>query len=480
MSLRTKLLLVTFLFMVIVVGLLTLNLSLEAAVNRARARDRDARLLERLAADWIRESAGARGFVDWTEVAQRLGRSTLIDNWVIVERTASGLEPRTHGGVSFTPTLDERDLKRLGEAIDERKTSSTSTRVYLPIEAAGGVVYGARFDLKPELVPESDFRETLRSIVSIMALGTLLILLNSYIFLNRFVLRPLRNLVNVSERVAEGDFSTKVPERGSFDEMGSLERAFNLMIDKIGSSHQNLREKIHKTERRLVHAQRLSSTGTLAAGIAHEINNPLGGMLNAARTLESGKLDDAKRAEYLGLIVEGLERIRAIVQRILQFRPKEVESRPVKLREVADRAIAFCEHRLRQKELEVRNEVPADLPWVNGDAVELQQALLNVLMNAIDACVIAEGRIVVRGAVEGESVRLSVADNGMGMDADELSRCMDVFFTTKDPGEGTGLGLSVVNSIIENHGGRLEIESKKGEGTIVHMVLPSAKGVPSA
>ncbi len=476
MSLRTKLLLVTFLFMVIVVGLLTLNLSLDAAVNRARARDREARLLERLAADWIRGAAGPNGTVEWSDVAQKLSRSSLVDNWVIVEKTEAGLVSKTPPD----PTLDERDLRRLLEAIAERKTSSTAGRVYLPIEAYNGVVYGARFDLKPELVPETDFRETLRSIVTIMALGTLLILLNAYIFLNRFILRPLKNLVSVSARVAEGDFSTKVPERGSFDEMGRLERAFNLMIDKISSQHQNLKAKIVKTERRLFHAQRLSATGTLAAGIAHEINNPLGGMINAARALQAGGMDEAKRAEYLGLVVEGLDRVRSIVQRILQFRPKEYEARPVRLRDVADRAIAFCEHRFRQKGLEVRNEVPEELPMVSGDAVELQQALLNVLMNAIDACVIDEGRIEVLGIAQGEHVRLSVSDNGTGMDAEELSRCLDVFFTTKEPGEGTGLGLSVVNSIVENHGGRLEIESKKGAGTTVHFLLPAAKGVPSA
>ncbi len=476
MSLRTKLTLITFVFMVIVVGLLTLNLSLDAAANRARERDRNARFLERLAADWVREVGGEQGAPDWSALAQRLSRSSLVDNWMIVGEGDADFRVVSFGDPSPAPRLDERDRRRLTEAIRERKTSTWGSRVYLPVETRFREVYALRLDLKPELVPGMDFAETLRGIITIMSVGTALLLLNAYIFLNRFVLRPLQGLVEVSAHVAAGDFTKKVQERRTYDEMGRLERAFNLMIDQVGSHQKNLKEKISKTERRLFHAQRLSATGTLAAGIAHEINNPLGGMLNAARALQSGQLNEAKRREYMGLIVEGLERVRVIVQRILQFRPKEFEPRPVSLRDVVERAVAFCEHRSREKGAAISDEVPEDLPPVSGDALELQQAVLNVLMNAIDACVIGEGKIRVRGNAENSEVRLSISDNGRGMDADELAHCIDLFYTTKDPGEGTGLGLSVVNSILENHGGKLEIESKKGEGTTVHFLLPIRKG----
>src|SRR5438876_976528 len=140
MSLRTKLLLVTALFMVIVVGLLTLNLSLDAAANRARQNGRDAQLLERLATDWVREASGPQGFVDWTDVARKLSRSSLIDNWMIVEKTDAGLLPRTHADASPAPKLSETDVRRFTDAIVERKTSATGRRVYVPIESRVGVV----------------------------------------------------------------------------------------------------------------------------------------------------------------------------------------------------------------------------------------------------------------------------------------------------------------------------------------------------
>jgi two-component system, NtrC family, sensor kinase len=237
---------------------------------------------------------------------------------------------------------------------------------------------------------------------------------------------------------------------------------------------QTAQGRIANTERRLFAAQRLSATGTLAAGIAHEINNPIGGMINAARVLREGKLDPAKREEYLELILDGLERVRAIVQKILQFRPRAFEPRPVQLQEAVERAIAFMEHRARAKEVSIRNEVPADLPTVTGDPLELQQAFLNILMNAVDACVMGEGMVTVYSRLAGEGVAVSVADNGCGMEPEELARCMDLFFTTKDVGEGTGLGLAVAQNIVANHGGRIDIASERGRGTTVTMTFPLA------
>jgi signal transduction histidine kinase/ActR/RegA family two-component response regulator len=297
------------------------------------------------------------------------------------------------------------------------------------------------------------------------------------------VLRPLSSLVDASNRVAGGDFTKKIPETETYDEMGRMVRAFNLMIDKIADNHANLQKdiqsaqgRITQTERRLFAAQRLSATGTLAAGIAHEINNPLGGMLNAARMLREGRLDPAKQQEYLELIADGLERVRTIVQKILQFRPRAFEPQPVRLQEAVEKAIAFMEHRARAKEVTLRNELPADLPVVNGDPLELQQAFLNILMNAADACVVGEGMVTIYGRATGDGVSVSVADNGCGMEPDELARCTDLFFTTKDVGEGTGLGLSICHGIITALGGQISVESAPGRGTVVRVVLPAHAG----
>jgi signal transduction histidine kinase len=484
MSLRTKLMVSIFVFMVLGVGLLTLNLWLSAAARAQREAQRNADMVASMVSYWVLESAPPSGIwseQDWTALARKIERWDLVEEWTLAGVRDSAVRViATSGRAPERPPAEEEAAFRA--AVRDLKVDQGGTRVYVPIPTAGEERAAARLDLKSVAAPVQDLGEVLKGILTIMAIGAALLLLNVYVFTNRLVLRPLDALVEASTRVAGGDFTKKIPEQGVYDEMGRLIQAFNLMIEKTAEYHRTLqadivraRGRITETERKLFAAQRLSTTGTLAAGIAHEINNPLGGMINAARSLGSGGLDAAKREEYLGLIADGLERVRAIVQKILQFRPRPFEPQPVALREAVEKAVAFLDHRARAKEVTVRNELAADLPAVQGDALELQQAFLNLLMNAVDACVMGEGMITVFARAEADRVRVSIADNGCGMEEAELARCMDPFFTTKDVGEGTGLGLSVAHNIITNHGGKIDIESARGRGTTVTVSLPLAR-----
>ena len=483
MSLRTKLMLSIFVFLVLVSGLVTLNLWLDAAV-RARAEGRrDLNLVAHLLSDQVRMWTAAYP-ADTEEGRAQLSRqfamSELLVSWTVVDPREDGLR---------VVISNERDAERLVRedgalfraAQKETQFGSDGTRIYTTLQSAQGSRYVARLEARGVEAPSVEIAGTLKGILTVMALGSALILLNTVLFTNRLVLRPLGALVEASNRVAAGDFSKKIPEHDTYDEMGRMIGAFNLMIDKIALYHQTLQEdirqargRISETERKLFAAQRLSTTGTLAAGIAHEINNPLGGMINAARSLREGKLDEAKRSEYLGLIEDGLDRVRSIVQKILELRPRAFEPQAVSLKTAVDKAISFVDHRARRKEVVIRSEVPTDLPAVLGDPVELQQAILNILMNAVDACVLGEGVVTIQPTSGAGTAGLSVVDNGCGMEEDELARCMDPFFTTKDVGEGTGLGLSVAHNIVTNHGGKLEIRSQRGRGTTVTLTLPLA------
>jgi signal transduction histidine kinase len=490
MSLRTKMVLSILVFLVLVFGLLTLNLWLVAAARAGAEADRDADLTSRVVGDLVRtwtERFPSWSPDAWAELTKKLSLSELISQWTIVGRAEGGLKVM----ISSDPDPERilRDERALFEkAMDRVHAEPGGSRLYVPILSAQGDRFAARLDVRGTAVPGVQIAGALKAILTTMALGTVLLLLNIVVLTNRLVLRPLDSLVQASTRVAAGDFTQKIPDAGAYDEMGQLIRAFNLMMEKIADYHAALQKdiraaqgRITQTERRLFAAQRLSATGTLAAGIAHEINNPLGGMINAARVLRDGKLDPAKQEEYLELILDGLERVRAIVQKILQFRPRALEPQPVQIRESVEKAIAFVEHRARAKELTIRNELPPDLPLVNGDPLELQQAFLNILMNATDACVMGEGMVTVYGRLTGDGVSVSVADNGCGMEPDELARCTDLFFTTKDVGEGTGLGLAVAHNIVANYGGRLEIASERGRGTTVTLSFPLASGkVPLA
>jgi signal transduction histidine kinase len=472
-----------FVFLLIVFGLLTLNLLLDAQARATAEAERSAELIRSVVGDLVRTwTAQFPSWSDdaWAELSRKLALSELISGWTIVGRKEGGLQVMISSERDPDKILAQnRELLR--KAMDEIVVEQGGSRLYIPIQSAQGERFAARLDVRGAAGPGVEIARALKGILTVMALGTALLLLNTVIFTNRLVLRPLGALVDASNRVAQGDFTKKIAEGETYDEMGRMVRAFNLMIDKISDYHGRLQKdiqtaqgRIANTERKLFAAQRLTATGTLAAGVAHEINNPLGGMINAARVLREGKLDAAKQAEYLELILDGLERVRTIVQRMLQFRPRAVEPRPVQLQEAVERAIAFMEHRAKAKEVAIRNELTSGLPLVNGDPLELQQAFLNILMNAVDASVMGEGMVTVYGRVSGEGVSVSVADNGCGMEPDELARCMDLFFTTKDVGEGTGLGLAVAHNIVANHGGRLDISSERGRGTTVTMSFPLA------
>ncbi|HEY3226095.1 MAG TPA: HAMP domain-containing sensor histidine kinase [Planctomycetota bacterium] len=479
MSLRSRMIGGVTGVLLLVWALVTLNLMVDGyARQRAHAQDK-ARFLGILLEAWVNEARDPSGGMK--DFERRLSDSGLVDGWLIASRDRGRWTVRSSRPVETAVPLE--DAPHLQAALDSEHIqvkADTDRRIaYLRIAGGPIEVYAVRLDLKPDLVPASPITNTLWASVAILVLGAVTLVLLTYALLNRLVLEPLSSMVEASRRVSEGDYSRRIPPPARGDEVATMIQAFNSMMEKLDAYHQTLQEDIKKardritnTERKLFHAQRLSTTGTLAAGIAHEINNPLGGMMNAAGALRSGKLDPAKQAEYLELISDGLSRIRGIVQKILHYRPMAFQAVPVSLRETVVRSIAFLEHKARQRRVEIRNDVDPALPPVHGDPLELQQAFLNILMNAVDACEEGKGRIRVSHEIVGDDVRISISDNGIGMTPEEADRALDPFYTTKDAGEGSGLGLPVASSIVENHGGRLRIRSRKGEGTEVTIELP--------
>jgi signal transduction histidine kinase len=330
-------------------------------------------------------------------------------------------------------------------------------------------------------IPDLNLHQPLQKVYIVFLVGLVLITVVIYILLSRSVIRPIERLEKAAQRVAAGDYSRPVLPAGRNDEIDTLIEAFNAMMLEVGSYRRNLvsqaedaRKQAKAAEKNLVIAQRLASTGKLASGIAHEVNNPLGGMLNAARRLlREPRPGQAKQDEYVELIIDGLLRIQETVKKILRFTPHQVAPQLVDIDTVLRRAISLASHRIEQEETKLVAEVPAE-GAVFGDPFELQQVFLNLLINSLDA--VAEkgvpGLIEIHGRVEGRELLISVRDNGIGMSEEQISQAFDFFYTTKDVGEGTGLGLSISHNVIQNHGGRIEIESKEGEGTTMTVVLP--------
>jgi signal transduction histidine kinase len=334
--------------------------------------------------------------------------------------------------------------------------------------------------------------------------STVLLTAGTFFALRRTVLDPVTQLTSAARRVALGDLGARVAVPEQSDELAELSRTFNAMVGEVRGFNERLEREVQRAtdqarraEAAAMTQRRLAATGELAAGIAHEINNPLGGLLNAVERLKLDQLPPKKRAEYLDLLAGGLERIRATVGRLLRFTPRQARKSPVRIAQPTIDAVSLVRHRAARQGVRLTisdgtlasdaDPLPSELvahldalPVIDGEAHELGAAVLNLLVNALDALEsspIADPRIDVTlstevDATRGPCVTLEVRDNGPGVSAVELGRVSDLFYTTKDVGKGTGLGLAIVHNVVASHGGTLELDSAPGAGFRVKISLP--------
>ncbi len=337
-----------------------------------------------------------------------------------------------------------------------------------------------------------------------MAAGTAFLMLVIYGLLLRLVLRPIDDLLAASRAVSEGVCPPKVTGDRRVDEIGELVRAVNRMADEVFRRRGELEEKVaaavadfERAQKRLALEQRLSATGKLAAGVAHEIANPLGGMINAARSLAGEEGLSERGGEYVGLVNDGLARVKVIVERMRSFvRPKPAVG-PVDVSDAVRGALAFARHRIESEGVRLDEEYPDRPARVVGDAGELQQVFLNLIVNALDAisalggsdAKLKEKRLcvsVARSDAEepgGARVIVEVADTGAGMTPEQLAGAFDLFYTTKGESTGgksggdgaaaggSGLGLAIAHRIVVDHGGEIELVSLPN-GTTARVSLP--------
>ncbi len=233
-------------------------------------------------------------------------------------------------------------------------------------------------------------------------------------------------------------------------------------------------------EAQLAHSARLVSLGRMAAGVAHEINNPLAAIGELA-----GLMEDLIDQEFLERAAHGplfrdnvrkiqqhVDRTRGITHRMLGFaRRMEPHQDTFNVNDVAVEALSFIEREASFRQVDLVRELESDLPMIKSDRAQLQQVFLNLINNALDA-VADGGRITVASRTAADALEVSIADNGSGIDREIQDRIFDPFFTTKAPGEGSGLGLSICHTIMKGLGGSLSFESSPGDGTVFKVRLP--------
>ena len=321
-------------------------------------------------------------------------------------------------------------------------------------------------------MPEQKFadmrRETLFIFLGITLLGMALSLFIANFFSSSIV-KPIAYLRNVSSRISQGDLSAKVEVR-SINEIAELERTF----DRMASSLQKREEEIRKlTEQHLMRSEKLASIGRLAAGIAHEINNPLTSVLTFSSLLLR-KAEESQR-EKLEIIVKETTRCREIVRGLLNFaRQSEPKKELCEVNRIIEGALSLTKNQLKvsEKKISVETEL-GDLPSVHIDPNQMLEVFVNIIINAVDAMP-QGGTIRVHSArLKGDPfIEIRFSDTGCGISKENLEKIFDPFFTTKEAGKGTGLGLAVIYGIVERHNGSIDVESEVGKGTTFIVKLP--------
>jgi len=344
--------------------------------------------------------------------------------------------------------------------------------------------------------------ESTRRMVIYTVFALVMIAALSWMFIWRVVGVPIKTLEAGTERLARGELGYQITVH-SRDEVGDLAFSFNSMSVQLRDANEQIvawaktledrvAQKSQELQRAHDHAlrfEKMASIGKMAAVVAHEINNPLSGILTYAKLLrkwvERGEAAGDKRAETaqcLELIAGESRRCGDLVKNLLMFsRTSAVNIQPSALNGVIERALRLVQHQLELANIHLQLELAANLPLALCDAPQIEQVMLALIQNAIDAMP-KGGNLWLSTRMSGErpEIEIDVRDDGMGIPQQILPQIFEPFLTTKESGHGVGLGLAISRSIIEQHNGRIDVHSEVGKGTRFSLALPVATAVDGA
>jgi signal transduction histidine kinase len=401
--------------------------------------------------------AGDSGLIE-RYVAEVMARNQDLMRYVVV---TDGTGVVTHSsrsemvGWSFDRAFAPADMgsePRADERVDVNEEDVLEVRSAL---VDGGEFLGTLavgFSLQP-------IERQVRDVAGKAALVALILMLGNSIMTALYVetlIRPILHLNETMKRAGEGNLTVRAPTRHG-DEVAELSDVFNRMMAEL-----------------LAQTEKMVAVGTLAAGVAHEVNNPLAGVLASIENMRDNPDDEEMRDRYLQLIADGLRRIERTVANLLNFsRPREIKLERTSVNHNLRHVVELVGYQLRAAGIEVEMDLDSDPAVVDADHFQMEQLFLNLVLNALDA-MREGGTLSLRTRVRGGKVIAEVRDTGHGIPAEVRERIFDPFYTTREVGEGTGLGLAVSGSIVAAHGGRIELETSVGRGTTFRVIMTAA------
>lgn len=384
-------------------------------------------------------------------------------------------------------SLSERGNGKAARDVAERELNG---RLLPALSAKNKEVYGAarKHSLQRAYARlEEILRAEQRALLSIIALALGVALVAS-IFISRGLARPVRELKAAMEVIGQGHLDHPIPVR-SKDEIGELAQAFARMTENLKRSHEaqarlNLEleaqiKKLEETQAQLIQSEKLASIGEMAAAVAHGLRNPLSSLRTAAQVALRRVREEPVAQDSLKTVIAEVDRLDRRINHLLSFsRPAPFRPMPEQLARLVQGLLPTFAGQLRDRGIVLKTDLPSDLPEVQVDPIQVEQALGEIISNALEAMPNG-GRLTIRGAhhqeqAAAEAVVIEITDTGEGIPEQVLPSLCTPFFTTK--ADGTGLGLAIAKRYVTQNGGRLEITSAQGGGTTVRIFLPAVRG----
>jgi two-component system NtrC family sensor kinase len=335
-----------------------------------------------------------------------------------------------------------------------------------PLQMGGSSIGGIA--VAGSLIPVyQTLRQSQKIILLYIILDALILVMVGIVLLSRIVVKPIHQLLKLTAEYKEGYM---VPSFGE----ASNKRELKDHIASLEMANQELKQ----AQDEIIRSEKLATVGRLAAGIAHEIGNPIGIVLGYLDLLESSDISPEEKRDYLERIESEVNRISQIIRQLLDFsRPSSGKAEETPVHKIVTKTVDMFEPQPMMENIDIHLELGAAQDSVLADPNELQQVFLNIIMNAADALSVkdvpgSEKKLVIKTENVDNAIRLHLSDNGPGISEHDIAHIFDPFFTTKDPGKGTGLGLSVCYRIVEGLGGAIRAESPQGGGMTLVITLP--------